>query len=120
MPRHPHNPTPQTKAEVAALKSFGVVQDDIATYIGIDGKTLRKHYREELDTAQTKADANVAKFLYNAASGKAIEKGASHSDCIRAAMFWAKTRMQWRETGEQDAPKAQPIEITFTNSEPDE
>jgi len=120
MSRNPHKPTPESRAEVAALKSFGVNQGKISVYLGIDEKTLRKYYREELDTAQTKADANVAKFLYNAASGEAIESGASHSDCIRAAMFWAKTRMQWRETGENEAPKAQPIEITFTNSEPDE
>lgn len=39
----------------------------------------------------------VGKFLYTAASGKALEEGATHSDCIRAAMFWAKTQMGWKE-----------------------
>ena len=72
MPRHPHEPTDKTRAEVEALKSFGVPQEDIAGYIGIDRKTLAKHYREELDTAQTKANATVARFLYQAASGKAL------------------------------------------------
>jgi hypothetical protein len=102
MSRNPHEPTPQTRAEVSALKSFGVPLDDIADYIGIDRKTLSKHYPDEIKTAQIKANANVAKFLYGAASGKAMEQGATHSDCIRAAMFWAKTRMQWRETDQQD------------------
>lgn len=102
MSRKPHDPTPQQRAEVSALKSFGVPLDDIAAYIGIDRKTLSKHYAEEIRIAQTKADANVAKFLYSAASGRAIKEGATHSDCVRAAMFWAKTRMGWRETSQID------------------
>jgi hypothetical protein len=102
MPRHPHNPTPQQRSEVAALKSFGVPLDDIADYIGIDRKTLSKHYAEEIKSAQIKANATVAKFLYSGASGQAIKNGASHADCLRAAMFWAKTRMGWRETDQQE------------------
>jgi hypothetical protein len=102
MSRPQHEPTPQQRAEVSALKSFGVPLDDIAAYIGIDRKTLSKHYKAEIETAQIKANANVAKFLYSAASGKAMESGADHADCIRAAMFWAKTRMGWRETSQVD------------------
>jgi hypothetical protein len=98
MSRHPHEPTPQTRAEVSALKSFGVPLEDISAYIGIDRKTLSKHYKAEIDKAQTKANAAVGNFLYGAASGRALKDGATHSDCVRAAMFWAKTRMQWRET----------------------
>lgn len=115
MSRNPHEPTAQTRAEVSALKSFGVAQSDIANYIGVDDKTLRKHYREELDNAQTKADATVAKFLYNAASGKALESGASHADCVRAAMFWAKTRMKWRETDSESQANANPITINVVD-----
>jgi transcription initiation factor TFIIIB Brf1 subunit/transcription initiation factor TFIIB len=115
MSRNPHEPSAQTRAEVSALKSFGVAQSDIANYIGVDDKTLRKHYREELDTAQTKADANVAKFLYNAASGKALDAGASHADCVRAAMFWAKTRMKWRETDNEAQGNGNPITINVVD-----
>jgi hypothetical protein len=96
----PHSPTPQQRAEVMALKSFGVTLEDIAGYIDVDRKTLSKYYADEIRTAQTKADASVAKYLYNAASGQALKAGASHSDCVRAAMFWAKTRMGWRETAD--------------------
>lgn len=66
----------------------------------MDPKTLRKHYREELDMAHTKANAQVGRFLFQNASGQTLEKGATYSDCVRAAMFWAKTRMGWRETQE--------------------
>jgi DNA-binding CsgD family transcriptional regulator len=102
MSRKPHEATEKTRAEVAALKSFGVTYDDIAKYLGIDKKTLIKYYREDLDLAEIKANAQVQKFLFNTASGRALKDGASYSDCVRAAMFWAKTRMGWRETTNLD------------------
>lgn len=93
-----HIPSDRTRAEVSALYSFGIPQEDIARYIGIDAKTLRKYYRDELNSAVTKANAAVGRFLYQNASGQTLGSGATHSDCVRAAMFWAKTRMGWRET----------------------
>lgn len=97
-----HKPTPETRAEVKAMATYGVTHIQIASYVGIDPKTLRRHYREELDSAMAEAHTRVGKFLYNAASGEAIGDGATHSDCIRAAMFYAKTQMQWRETSVLD------------------
>ena len=102
MPRHPHDPTDKTRAEVGALASYGVPHDEIGKYIGVDKKTLYKYYRDELDNAHIKANAAVGRFLYQAASGQSLDKGANHSDCVRAAMFWAKTRMGWRETNVLD------------------
>lgn len=88
MSRKPHEPTQKTRAEVSALASFGVPQEDIATYIEIDSKTLRKYYRRELDTAVTRANAAVAKRLYEQATG----------DSVPAAIFWMKARAGWRES----------------------
>lgn len=96
--RPPHEPTERTRAEVQALASFGTPQNEVAAYIGISKHTLEKHYSEELHAAETKANAQVGRFLFRAASGQAMRDGAPHSDCVRAAMFWAKTRMGWRET----------------------
>lgn len=93
-----HQPTEKTRAEIVALRSYGVPIKEVAAYIGIDDKTLYKYYRDELENSAIKANANVGKFLYQAASGQALATGATHSDCVRAAMFWAKTRMGWRET----------------------
>ena len=98
MANPPHAPTEKTRAEVAALYSYGIPQKEIASFIGIDTKTLSKHYREELDVAQVKAHAAVGRFLFQSATGATLKEGASHSDCVRAAMFWAKTRMGWKET----------------------
>ena len=74
----------------------------MAAYVGIDDKTLSKYYKEELELSAIKANANVGKFLYQAASGQAMANGASYRDCITAAMFWAKTRMNWKETQQID------------------
>ena len=97
-----HQPTEKTRAEIIALRSYGVPIKEVAAYIGIDDKTLYKYYKDELENSAIKANANVGKFLYQAASGQAIAQGASHGDCVRAAMFWAKTRMGWKETNVQE------------------
>ena len=93
----PHIPTDKIRAEIIALRSYGVPIKEVAAYIGIDDKTMYKYYRAELEQSAMKANARVGKFLYEAASGQAMRDGASYSDCVRAAMFWAKTRMGWRE-----------------------
>ena len=97
-----HQPTDKTRAEIVALRSYGVPIKEVAAYIGIDDKTLYKYYKDELDNSAIKANANVGKFLYQAASGQALTTGATYSDCVRAAMFWAKTRMGWKETNVQE------------------
>ena len=97
-----HKPTEKTRAEIVALRSYGVPIKEVAAYIGIDDKTLYKYYRDELENSAIKANANVGKFLYQAASGQALTTGASYSDCVRASMFWAKTRMGWKETNIQE------------------
>ena len=101
-----HKPTEKTRAEIVALRSYGVPIKEVASYIGIDDKTLYKYYREELENSAIKANANVGKFLYQAASGQALTTGATYSDCVRAAMFWAKTRMGWKETNIQEVKMA--------------
>ena len=93
-----HEPTDETRATVSALVAFGINREDIARYIGISHGTLRKCYREELDLAVIKANQEVGNYLHSLASGRAIQQGATHADCKTAAIFWAKTRMGWRET----------------------
>ncbi len=101
-----HQPTEKTRAEIIALRSYGVPIKEVAAYIGIDDKTLYKYYKDELENSAIKANANVGKFLYQAASGQALTTGATYSDCVRAAMFWAKTRMGWKETNVQEVKMA--------------
>ena len=101
-----HVPTDKTRAEVSALTSFGITQDEISTYIDIDLKTLRKHYRRELDTGTTRANAAMAKRLFDAG----IKDGS-----VPAMIFWLKTRAGWKE--KQDAPEeVKPIEIRIIDA----
>ena len=100
--RPAHKPTPETRAQVFALASFGARYDDIAKLLGISDDTLKKHYPDELAKGAVERNAEVAGFLYHSASGRAISDGASYSDCLKAAMFWLKTRAQWRETNHHD------------------
>jgi hypothetical protein len=83
----PHNPTEKTRAEVSALSSFGNTQEEIASYLSICVDTLVKYYRRELDTAVIKANAAVAKGLFNK---------ATKQDDLSAQVFWLKTRGRWR------------------------
>jgi hypothetical protein len=73
------------------MAAYGVREDAIARVVGIDPKTLRKHYRDELDTGQVKATAKVAESLFRKATGEGPQS-------VTAAIFWLKTRGGWRET----------------------
>lgn len=91
--RPPHEPTVQQRHFVETCAMGGITQDDICEVIGISKKTLHKHYRDELDTAYSKANAKVVQTAFQlATSGK----------CPSMTMFWLKTRMGWREKQEID------------------
>jgi len=85
-----HKPNEEQRKMVAQYTAVGTPQIDVARVLNIDVKTLRKHYREELDTAATKANANVGGKLYN----KAMAGDTT------AAIWWSKTRMGWKEKSE--------------------
>jgi hypothetical protein len=70
------------------MAAYGIPEGDISAVLGVDPKTLRKHYREELDLGETKANAQGAGFLFNSA----------RNGNVTAQIFWLKTRARWRET----------------------
>jgi hypothetical protein len=88
MARRAHRPDPAQRRQVEALAAYGIPEADISGVVGIDPKTLRKYYREELDLGEAKANAQVAGFLFNSAK----------SGNVTAQIFWLKTRAKWRET----------------------
>jgi hypothetical protein len=85
--RRAHKPDPAQRRQVEALAAYGIPENDISRVVCIDAKTLRKYYRDELDLGETKANAQVAGFLFNAAK----------SGNVTAQIFWLKTRARWRE-----------------------
>lgn len=83
-----HNPTNETRSQVKAMAAFGIRQEDIAAYLGITDKTLRVHYREELDKGAIEATVKVAESLFR----QATKEGNT-----AAAIFWMKSRAGWSE-----------------------
>ena len=65
-------------------------ESEIAAMVGVDPKTLRKHYRHELDHGHAKANAKVAENLFRKATGDGKES-------VTAAIFWLKARANWKE-----------------------
>src|SRR5437868_12617836 len=95
MARRAHNPDPTSRRQVEAMAGYGVPEKDIAGVLGIDPKTMRKHYRYELDHGHVKANAKVAENLFRKATGDGRE-------AVIAAIFWMKTRAGWKETSVQE------------------
>lgn len=94
MPRPKLNPTPDQRKQVKSFAAFGIPHEDIAKVLGIKSpKTLRKHFRQELDLGAIEANARVAQtFLKMATSG----------NCPAATIFFLKSRARWTEQPAQE------------------
>lgn len=102
----PHEPTKEQRDTVSLHASVGTPQELIARVLGIDPKTLRKYYRDELDLSAAKANATIGGALFNKAKG-----GDTGAMC-----FWMKTRAGWKETVSTEVSGAEPdgsIGVTF-------
>lgn len=89
--RPPHAPTERDRKTVQAMASYGVPQDEIAFVIGIDAKTLRKHYYREIMIAATVANSTVAQSLFQIATMQ------DHTAAkVAAAKFWLECRAGWK------------------------
>jgi hypothetical protein len=77
----------------AGTRHHGRQRPSCANIIGCDAKTLRKHFRYELDRGAAEADAAVASYLF------ANAKGGN----VTAQIFWLK-RARWRERRAPEDP----------------
>ena len=109
--RPPHKPTEQSRNMVKEAVGMGMEQTMISRLLNIAPKTLRRFYREELDTGLAIANMVVAKALYGQAkSGK---------NTI-ASIFWLKARDGWQDTQKtvhEGLPEK--ISVTFALKAPD-
>jgi hypothetical protein len=81
-------PSEEQRRTVRAMSGFGIPQEDIATFLRMDSKTLRKHFRDELDMGSIEATTKVAQSLFRL---------ATEGKNVAAAIFWMKARAGWRE-----------------------
>jgi hypothetical protein len=92
--RPKYEPTEADRNTVRSMAATEFPHPEIAKCLGtsgIDGKTLRKHFRRELDTAAGKANAAVANKAYQMAIA---------GDPPAATFFWLKCRGGWKERHE--------------------
>tara|TARA_Y100000593_G_scaffold57832_1_gene107487 strand:- start:479 stop:850 length:372 start_codon:yes stop_codon:yes gene_type:complete len=89
-------PTTEQRKQVEAMCGYGIPVDDIAKVIinphttrPVCKQTMYNHFRAELATGMTKANAKVAESIYKAA----VERNN-----MTAAIWWSKARMGWSET----------------------
>lgn len=96
----PFVPTDEQRAVVSALAGTGHSHKLICTFVvdpieqrPIDPKTLRKHFRTELNEGKERANAQVRATLF---------KMATNGRNTVATLFWCKTQMGYKEA--RDAP----------------
>ena len=109
MPRPKLNPTDQQRTMVKTMMAMGAKQKDVAARIGVRSpKTLRKHFRKELDQGGSEADITVAQALF---------KRAKEGD-VKAAIFWLKCRAGWREQPSFDPSSGPPAPFIVSLERP--
>lgn len=86
--RPPHVPTDMQRRLVEVLAAQGIPQSHISGTLGIDGKTLRRRYRRELDIGAAKLEAALALRLLDIAGGKSAV-------ALKAIIFLLRSRFGW-------------------------
>lgn len=109
MARPEYQPNEADRQTVRSMAASGFVHEAIARCLGKDGiddKTMRKHFRAELDTASPKANATIANVLYQRAT-----MGEAWAVC-----FWLKCRAGWREVQqvEHSGPGGTAIDVNVS------
>jgi hypothetical protein len=98
--------TDKDRAFVRAMAMAGAQHERIAEVVGCTAKTLRKHFRVELDHGRDQANANVVANLYRQAT-------KDDPRATVAAIYWTKAQMGWREAARTEVTGADgnPVKI---------
>jgi hypothetical protein len=102
------DPTPDQRSQIKLIKAMGIPEDRICQTITnprtrkpVAPMTLARAFAAELASGATEVHAHVGNFIICAILGKKPALGeAIKSEQVRmtAAIFYAKTRMGWKET----------------------
>ena len=108
MARPKFTPTEEQRRQVKAAAGFGLRHFEIAALMGVAEKTLRKHFRPELNVGSAITSFNVRKNLY---------ERAISPNCIAATIFWVKTHSGPREPNDGQ-PRPNPPAIVVEVEQP--
>jgi hypothetical protein len=90
--RPAYQPTDKDRRIAEALAGWAIPQERIARVIGVDPKTLRKHFGDELNIGSAKLEAQLAQNLLRIAQGP-------DRQALIATIFALKARFGWVEAG---------------------
>lgn len=103
----PHRPTAQSRELAKQSSAIGLSHVTISILLKCDEKTLRKHYRRELDEGMAAGHFNVGRTTYQRAMAG-----------DKTMLIWyEKTRMGMRETLQVTTPVGEPIETEHGEAE---
>lgn len=106
MAQKPHVPTEADRNKVRIMASMGMTLPQMSAVMGISHVTLTKYYKNDIDHGAA---------IINQAITANLARQALKNDfkAAPAAMFWAKTRMGWRDTSnvEHSGPNGGAIQI---------
>lgn len=89
--RPPYEPTDFDRDYVKRMSSFGIPTPRIAKIVGIDEKTLQKHFPDELENATDELVARVATNMASIAEGDSPQ-------AVSAGKYLLAVRGKWLET----------------------
>jgi hypothetical protein len=98
--RPAYQPSDKDRRIAEALAGWAIPQERIARVIGVDPKTLRKHFSDELYVGSAKLEAQLAQNLLRIAQGH-------DRQALIATIFALKTRFGWVET--TPPPRERPL-----------
>lgn len=98
--RPAYQPTDKDRRIAEAMAGWAIPQERIARVIGVDPKTLRKHFPDELIMGSAKLEAQLAQNLLRIAHGH-------DRQALIATIFALKSRFGWVEA--TPPPREQPL-----------
>lgn len=109
--RPEHAVTSRTRAQVQVMHANGIPHRIIAKVIGCTPKTLRKHYREDLQDASLQVEASMG----------AVIVAAARNGAWGAAKYWLMTNSKdprWRTPEPHSIsgdPNAPPVRVALSD-----
>jgi hypothetical protein len=98
--RPAYEPSEKDRRIADAMAGWAIPQERIAKVIGIDAKTLRKHFAAELELGSAKLEAQLAQNLLRIAQGQ-------DRQALVATIFALKARFGWVEAAAE--PRDPPL-----------